>query len=902
MRQISAATLLSFVSLSLAPVALSCADLTPLASGTCGNGVVDANEDCDGNDPLCGKPTEAFACRRKCDTSTTAKEVCPSGGGCGIDGICRIPTGTFSMAGDSLSAGVFSMQVGDFDGDGRKDILGTSVRSAAGTTLRFHYFGDRATLTDTKVLAAGAAGPLVSDINGDKRDDVVFGFNGLAVFQGSSNRELLPNVLTSATVPRRDIKTGFTIVALPRQNPLIPSVLPTGTASAIVGIVKQGTDTQLLSILDNRPLFNAKAEFVGLPQWTSLDAARPDRDTCGQVVVGSGKGNIGQISVAKICNGISWESSVLVNIPFPDLGAFFVADLNNDQLPDILAVRTGSGAGKAGKLVAFMNITSAFPDKWIATQEIDVGNVPSAPGAPPNPEDKPLAVADLNGDGFGDLIMPTGIYLAQPSVVPIAPNVPRGPGSYLASPNREPRTDPWTTARIGDVNGDKMPDIVATTGGEASSQIEVLVSFKSATAPFYDTTPFRLTSDGDLNKENVSVGDLDGDGADDIAAIFRTAEGEETVGIAFGRGTGSPDPFIIAANHPYAKTIYSIPTSEGRRRTLLLTSEPVGNQDTNIADLATTGDRVSISPLILRSKDNPLWSWVPSQLARGTFMLTDAKTGAAASTDTVVALAQGYANSSATELSFFASKLDATGAPSTADQSIKSLADCIPNLKGVAAQRKTQPVFALGRLAGTADAAFVLSAGKGTNVELSMITVPPGASCAPVTLGSVEGSRDLTADASLRLVDVDGDGKTDIVAAVSKDPSTRRLYVFFGDGAGKVSAPIAIVPPPSSEAEKKGSENLVIGFAKAWSKPGDPPAIAIAMRNRLVIMRAKPDRTFELASELTALANQDATGRNAWLQRGSDLVAGDFDGDGVEDLAIANSGTFRILRQLPVRQ
>jgi hypothetical protein len=37
----------------------------------------------------------------------------------------------------------------------------------------------------------------------------------------------------------------------------------------------------------------------------------------------------------------------------------------------------------------------------------------------------------------------------------------------------------------------------------------------------------------------------------------------------------------------------------------------------------------------------------------------------------------------------------------------------------------------------------------------------------------------------------------------------------------------------------------------------------------------------------------------AGLINASDVAAGDFDGDGVEDLAVADSGSIRILRQRP---
>ncbi|MFO0667025.1 MAG: VCBS repeat-containing protein [Polyangiaceae bacterium] len=913
MRTISKFTIAALASVCLAPVLAgitSCADLTPLVSGTCGNGVIDANEDCDGNDPLCGKAGEAFACRRKCDTSQTATAACPSGWGCGIDGICREPTGNFSSAGDSLSAGVFSMQVGDFDGDGRKDILGTSARSASGTALRFHYFGESASLVEAKTLSAGAASPFVSDLDGDSRDDVVFGWSGIAVFRGSANRELLPSVVNSASIAKRGYFGAFSMTSLRGEF-----VFPTGTKTALIGLRRDdpnspSSPTALVSLLDGQPLTDAQV-LAGQPVWTSFDGHQPQGSPCGEVVVG-GPNSIAILRPAcgdpKAPN-LNWKATAIAQVlPTPGLSAFFVGDLNNDKRLDILAVR-------GGKLFGYLNVVPnvggpAFdPSKLMDVIPADLGEVPRSSSDAGAADRVPLALADINNDGYGDLVMPYGIFIATAPVV--SPD-PKGTWVYPALRNIEPRLELWNQVRMGDVNGDGLPDIVATTGADSSSQIEVLLAYRTTLGA--DTTPFRLSTDGTVNKDNLAVGDFDGDGADDIAAIFKTTEGEESIGIAFGRGFGSPEPFRTVANYPFAKGIFTLPSAtEGRRRGIVLTAEPPvsnGPNNTNIAELATTGDRVSISPLLLRSTtETSTVVWSPTQLGGGTFNVKDPldPSKPAAAARIVLALARGFTGGESKFASAFVSRLDTDGQLTAAEQAIKRVGECFKTAGAAPNANVDDPVSVIGRLVGTTDSLFSLTAQKDA-ISISSVTATDGA-CTATVLGTIPGVRDLTNESAIRIVDIDADGKNDLVVLHAQAGDLRNLYVFFGNGSGGVSPPVK-VPVPGTTGDAGASSTAsssIVGFAKVRGKVSSGPSFVIATRTRLMLMQANADHTFTLAQELTGLVNQEGdseegSGKKAWLQRGSDVVAGDFDGDGIEDLAIANSGTLRILRQLPVRK
>src|SRR5437879_561621 len=96
----------------------ACANLPDVPAGTCGNGVIDVGEDCDGG-------AHCSQCSITCDTS-----ACPDGYACGVDQLCHAPSGVFhGVATSSFGFPVFTGLPADVNGDGIDDVVGVSTAS-----------------------------------------------------------------------------------------------------------------------------------------------------------------------------------------------------------------------------------------------------------------------------------------------------------------------------------------------------------------------------------------------------------------------------------------------------------------------------------------------------------------------------------------------------------------------------------------------------------------------------------------------------------------------------------------------------------------------------------------------------------------------------------------------------
>jgi hypothetical protein len=160
---------------------------------------------------------------------------------------------------------------------------------------------------------------------------------------------------------------------------------------------------------------------------------------------------------------------------------------------------------------------------------------------------------------------------------------------------------------------------------------------------------------------------------------------------------------------------------------------------------------------------------------------------------------------------------------------------------------------------------------------------------------------------SVHLLDVDGDGLRDAVAivgasAATNEPNKAIVYLNSG-GTFRMDHPIEIVvPPPPAGDAVGGSKRTDIGPVGAAlvttagvpaSGGGTPTRVVLVItQHRLLRATLRSDKSaFDVDDVTTTLFGPGG------LVGATGLAAGDFDGDGVQDIAVADGGSIRIARQ-----
>ncbi|MEK6373976.1 MAG: VCBS repeat-containing protein [Acidobacteriota bacterium] len=159
-----------------------------------------------------------------------------------------------------------------------------------------------------------------------------------------------------------------------------------------------------------------------------------------------------------------------------------------------------------------------------------------------------ISAADMDGDGNVDLVTPN----AGKGTLSILLGDGRGHFAHAAASPFAAGPGPFSAA-IGDVNGDKRPDIVIAnySGHAADTATDCLTWIRNDGGRRF--TPFaqRVTT-GDYSSR-IAAGDIDGDGFAD--AVFANSNGA-TVTIVYGSRSGPRETASVKVMpHPHAVTI-----------------------------------------------------------------------------------------------------------------------------------------------------------------------------------------------------------------------------------------------------------------------------------------------------------------------------------------------------------
>jgi VCBS repeat protein/FG-GAP repeat protein len=263
-----------------------------------------------------------------------------------------------------------------------------------------------------------------------------------------------------------------------------------------------------------------------------------------------------------------------VNVP----NSIAIADVNGDGVPDLLVATTSyqgalSNPGFANVILGNKSSPGTFAS---GVQYSTTGFNPSS-----------IAVADLAGSGSLDLVIANygsgsvSVFLHGAT-----------PGTFQAATNFVSGGSPNQVA-IGDLNGDKKPDLALA---DLSPSGNVLVLFQDPANPGKFLAPLILPT-GNYTSA-VAIGDLDGDGNNDIVAATYDVNGNNGSVYVFLQSNTAPGTFLAPMVFPAGAQPQAVRIADVNGD---------GAPDLVVANLGpgTDGTGVSGVSVLLQNKANP---------------------------------------------------------------------------------------------------------------------------------------------------------------------------------------------------------------------------------------------------------------------------------------------------------
>jgi hypothetical protein len=874
------------LALVLLPFVAGCDDLSPFASGVCGNRVVDPNEDCDtfaaGPGTLCrppGSPGECrFACGMQPDRSIAK---CPAGMGCGADGTCRSPSGRFAAPTQPVAGHFSEILVGDVDGDGRADVVAVDP-----TDYSVSFFDGMLAVASTFEAARGGNGlvlPILRDLAGSGRADLLDSVGGGTLINlGSADRAFVPTACPSVTIRAETNVRAIAIQALPSiPGDVIMAVGSVGSVSGLAVLAADGKG-QLFAVLPGDASMIAGPIVVG--RFDEDDPQAPCDELALAFVGGA------DVFVYKSCKpdgmggftyniGASPTSVALVGMATVTRGPILL-DVNGDGHVDLVVIASSCSSCHEVQVAYGVGDGTFHSDpKTIPATSGDnaFSQYPSLLGS------LPLALGDLNRDGILDQVTDSEVLVSS---------IGAGGGvTYVKqAQNAGP---PWTEAVIADLNHDGVLDVFA-----GSSQVPNVSFYQGVGDAAGTLNPFSIPTHGPV--AHFTVGDFDGDLVNDIALAELAVAGSgdtfgDSMSVLFGRPVGAPQPpigmgqfsgiqQIVRARFEVQGVVYGVDD--------LLTAA-VANGQTLFGSFPGRGDRILRSPLLVGYADSmEITSSSPWRYAIGRFPTADGPLGVAAvgtqtipsvktpiyrvwliPTDGQRRLATQFVGSSDT----LPAALDWTTAAIGAVDLDGDGVDELVALGPAVAPDTTNGVLAVAHVAVPSTA----MPGDPTRIfqfePPTVVDARVSRSEQDVIGGSQTGR--------LRVVDLDGDGRPDVVAiATIADSSggapSPHVVVFWNDQASPL-ARTSVVPNPNGMP--------VVDFTLLGANGTANVQLAVLTGEGVFFPDFAGRRATTSSSPAVAWSGQ-------WL-----IAAGDVDGDGVDDIVLANGAGFVVFRGQPVR-
>jgi hypothetical protein len=532
----------------LALAALSaCSQLPDVPANQCGNHVLEAGEDCDEAGPGCGAPGGPGACRFVCAATGTCSQT---GYACGLDKVCRRPSGTYTLA-DPIGMPGEQFEVVDLDGDGRPDV---AARGNRDTTL-YRNFVD----ASGAHLLAMSSGPLHAD------DSL---FHGITIgrFAAGDSRPLLA-VITISTVDvyaltgdPQPAPVAFASVLLPHSinPPRFLGAVKFAAGEPSLPLFYHPDGPKLIAWDGSGDAAVATAELdlraCGAIAGSTVESAAAS-PTSGDLVALLVDGKhacvvqprrTGMMMSAEL-HAVPLDVKPLTGLAAADrIEAPVFADVNGDHCVDLVAlVRHPTG-----------DMMNPVQSSWVTWLRDPMGGPASTANVGAvyvpyyNYQAQTLfTAADFDGDGFDDI--------ADSNVVLLNAQMPGAfaTTNFELTPDNIVYFGPGRGA--GDLNHDGTPDLLLTSVGEG---IVTTCLCDGRSPPGFScfTNNTGLPSIGSL-----AIGDFNGDLTLDVAALGdmpQVTGGENQIRLIYGHGLSLPTAAGVGLTPYHAQAIGIAPS------------------------------------------------------------------------------------------------------------------------------------------------------------------------------------------------------------------------------------------------------------------------------------------------------------------------------------------------------
>jgi hypothetical protein len=539
-------------------------------------------------------------------------------------------------------------------------------------------------------------------------------------------------------------------------------------------------------------------------------------------------------------------------------GACILDDIESDGRPDAVCVgylaQGGNYEGTNELAILHNNADGTFNPTPIASQTF--GNPQGGDAA----LWAPTAVVDLNGDGIPDIL---GFSSDGISVLQGASNLKFGPPVHYAVGNFGYIGGP-ATSQVVDLNGDGIPDIVAT--GASGLYISYGKKDGSFAAPPVYPVASVLGS--------VTVADFNGDGIPDIAAT-----GDQSIELSLGKGDGTfATPIALPAGNTSfvggtANTNFGFNIAHGDFR-------GIGRQDILAVGMPSTYEYY---PYILFNNGDGTFS-APQVVPGFNIVFANLE-------NFVIADFNGDHRDDVLTTTTY--PVTAQVALSNGDGTFNMVTTVLPN---VGFAMIPFPAVADFNKDGKPDLVYVAGAnvnvlqgnGDGSfNTNAVVLPIPPylGQTASYKPLGVTTG-------------DFDGDGNQDIAVVALVGPwdfppspltnIATAVYVYYGNGDGTFSAPVIAASSTAvydtvyaADLNKDGRDDLILENTgtemTGWPVPGNSVGVFLSEPGRLF----GPESVYEVGV------------------RGVGAFVADENRDGYPDLLISNSSYWDYGYQTP---